>query len=88
MDVPCSSNLDLKEKETGIISKGNNSDQKFSYLDMNFESLPFNKVSIKILPESEKIYDDKDFKHRKYCSECGKKVNQNDKFCSHCGTKL
>lgn len=88
MDVEMDYSLDLKEKETGRIGQGSKSNQQFTYLDMNFQPSYFHKVSMKILPESEKIFDDKDLKHRQYCPECGKKINHKDKFCSFCGAKL
>ena len=76
------------EKETGVIDKGEQSNQAFKYENKSFSYYAFQTTKIKILPESEKIYDDKDLKHRKYCSECGKKINHKDKFCSFCGAKL
>lgn len=76
------------EKETGRIEEGSKSNQPLTNTSMYFSSFPFHKVDIKILPESEKVYDTEDFKYRKYCSECGNKVKPNDKYCSNCGHKL
>lgn len=74
--------------ETGRVEEGSNSDQKFVDVNKTFQVLPFQISKVKILPDSQKIYTADDLKHRKYCSECGKKVKTNDKFCSQCGTKL
>jgi hypothetical protein len=77
------------KKETGIIGKGNYSNQDFYYKDISYESFPFFSTTIKILPFSEKILDTKDIHAmRKYCLNCGKKVGKNDHFCSFCGKKL
>ena len=77
-----------EKKETGIIEKGEQSNQKLSYVNKNFEYTPFHKEIIQILPESEKVSTSSDIKYKKYCSNCGKKVNYNDNFCSSCGNKL
>lgn len=82
-----SSNLP-EEKETGRIAKGSESNQKLSYVDKNFNYTPFYTETIKILPDSEKIATSADLKYKKYCSNCGKKVNQKDHYCSYCGNKL
>lgn len=76
------------KKETGIITDGNKSDQNFQDVDLDFQDYPFLNVSIKLMPDSQKVFTTDDIKFKKYCSECGKKVNQNDKFCSNCGSKL
>lgn len=77
-----------KEKETGRIAKGSESDQKLSYISKDFQYTPFHTETIKILPDSEKIATSADLKYKKYCSNCGKKVNQKDHYCSYCGNKL
>lgn len=78
-----------KSISTGIISKGDTSDQKFTSCDYDFLEFPTSTEIIKILPYSEKIYDDKDIKSvRNYCSECGSKLKYKDKYCSQCGTKI
>lgn len=75
--------------ETGRVDKGNVSKQKFSNVNKNFNYYSDNTEIIKVLPLSQKQYDKKDIiKCRRYCSNCGKKVNPNDKYCSNCGNKL
>jgi len=74
--------------ETGRIDKGSQSNQEFRNVQNDFQYYPFEIVKIKILPDSQKLLDADDLKYKKYCSECGKKVNHNDKFCSYCGSKL
>ena len=76
-----------KSIETGRVEKGSNSDQSFQSIDKIF-NIYTSSVSIwKILPESQKIYDNKDLKI--YCTNCGKKRKKDsDKFCSACGTKF
>ena len=76
-----------KSIETGRVEKGSDSDQSFQSIDKIF-NIYTTSVSIwKILPESQKIYDNKDLKI--YCTNCGKKRKKDsDKFCSACGTKF
>ena len=81
-------NTQEDKKETGIIAKGEQSDQKFTNVQNDFQYWPFETVNIKILPDSQQVLTSDDIKHKKYCSQCGKKVNHNDKFCSDCGNKL
>jgi hypothetical protein len=76
------------KKETGIIDKGNKSDQYLSNVYTSFNQFPFHTVKIKILPDSQRIKTSEDIKYKKYCSNCGKKVNHKDKYCSFCGNKL
>lgn len=84
----CGTTVPSKLKETGRIEKGSKSKQNFTYVNKNFESLPFFTQKIKILPQSEKALSTDDFKYRRYCSSCGNKVKQEDKYCSSCGNKL
>jgi tRNA-2-methylthio-N6-dimethylallyladenosine synthase len=42
---------------------------------------------ILILPQSRKPVSVEETR-RRYCSQCGKKVNPKDKFCSNCGARL
>ena len=76
-----------KSIETGRVEKGSNSDQSFQSVNKIF-NLHTCSISIwKILPESQKIYDNKDLKV--YCTNCGKKRKKDsDKFCSSCGNKF
>lgn len=85
----CNSNItEEKTKETGVISKGEKSNQNFSYVYNDFSITPFTTIKIKILPDSQKTKSIEDLKYKKYCSNCGKKVNHKDNFCSYCGNKL
>ena len=77
--------LDLQSMETGLVTKGSISSQKFTDVNLDFQYSPFRTELIKILPESQQVYGIEDIKHRKYCSECGAKTKQLDKFCSNCG---
>ena len=86
--IKVSCNTKREEKETGRIEKGSNSGQVLTYVDKYFSSYAFHKVSIKILPDNEKIYEADDLKHKKYCPECGSKLKPTDKFCSQCGHKI
>ena len=73
--------------ETGRVEKGGQSDQTFDYCDIEFDYWAFKTEVIQILPNSRKQIRPEDTR-RKYCSQCGKKVNPKDKFCSNCGAKL
>jgi hypothetical protein len=75
--------------ETGRIEKGKKSNQKFENRDIDIEYMPFFKSTIKILPESQKMYSSKDIMSiRTYCPECGRKLKSTYKYCPFCGTKL
>lgn len=73
--------------ETGRVEKGGVSRQEFEYCDINFDYYAFKTENILILPTSRKQIHAEETR-RRYCSQCGKKVNPKDKFCSNCGTKL
>ena len=73
--------------ETGRVEKGGVSRQEFEYCDINFDYYAFKTENILILPISRKQIRAEETR-RKYCSQCGKKVNPKDKFCSNCGSKL
>ena len=73
--------------ETGRVEKGGVSRQEFEYCDINFDYYAFKTENILILPTSRKQICAEETR-RRYCSQCGKKVNPKDKFCSNCGTKL
>lgn len=83
-----SKGLDLQSMETGLVTKGSVSGQKFSDVNLDFQYNPFLTEVIKILPDSQQVFGVEDIKYRKYCSECGAKTKQGDKFCSNCGEKL
>ena len=73
--------------ETGRVEKGGVSRQEFECCDINFDYYAFKTENILILPTSRKQICAEEIR-RRYCSQCGKKVNPKDKFCSSCGTKL
>lgn len=76
-----------KTMETGRVEKGSYSDQKFTYVDMDFKSWPFKTEEIHILPLSRKPVTSNDLKKR-YCTNCGRKISPKHKFCPYCGTKV
>jgi hypothetical protein len=73
--------------ETGRIEKGSRSDQEFNTCDIKFDYRSFKTEEILILPQSRKPVSVEETR-RRYCSQCGKKVNPKDKFCSNCGARL
>ena len=73
--------------ETGRVEKGGVSRQEFEYCDINFDYYAFKTENILILPTSRKQIRAEETR-RRYCNQCGKKVNPKDKFCSNCGAKL
>ena len=73
-----------KSIETGRVEKGSYSDQKFQMINIDFEYWPFTTEIIKILPVSQKPVFKNDLVKR-YCSNCGRKLNQKYKFCPYCG---
>lgn len=79
-------NATLSKMETGRIEKGDKSDQKFTNINIEFESYPFYTSVFKLKPISTQI----DFgKIKQYCPECGLRIrNTSWKFCSNCGKKL
>ena len=58
--------------ETGRVEQGGYSNQKFSYVNYDFENWPFRTEFISILPLSRKPVTASDLK-KKYCSNCGSK---------------
>ena len=79
--------IDDSYLETGRVEKGGVSRQEFDYCDINFDYYAFKTENILILPVSRKQIRAEETR-RKYCSQCGKKVNPKDKFYSNCGSKL
>lgn len=79
---PCSCSI-----ETGRVEEGSYSNQKFSYVNYDFEDYPWKIETIKILPLSRKPYTQEDLQKR-YCSNCGRKLSPKHKFCPYCGTKV
>lgn len=75
-----------KSIETGRVEKGSYSDQKFQMINIDFEYWPFTTEIIKILPASQKPIFKNDLVKR-YCSNCGRKLNPKYKFCPYCGCR-
>ena len=75
-----------KSIETGRIEEGSQSNQRFDNVYKDFEIWPFKIEYIKILPFSQKQVNINDISKR-YCYNCGRKLNQKYKFCPFCGTK-
>jgi len=75
-----------KSIETGRIEEGSHSNQKFHNIYKDFETWPFKTEYIKILPFSQKQVSANDIS-KKYCYNCGRKLNQKYKFCPFCGAK-
>ena len=76
-----------KSIETGRIEEGSHSNQKFQNVYKDFETWAFKTETIKILPKSQKPIFKNDL-IKKYCHECGRKVNTKFKFCPYCGSEI
>jgi len=81
------SSADLSLIETGRVSEGSHSNQKFETINIDLETWPFKTEEFKILPYSRKPYTSSDAK-KIYCSNCGRKLNGRFKFCPYCGEKI
>ncbi len=79
----------LKEKdlETGRTEKGKETDQKFTTVNIDFDSIYSHHVEWKLLPLSVKPIEKKEAE-KSYCTNCGTKNKTNWKFCPTCGTKI
>ena len=73
--------------ETGRIEEGGISNQTFDNDYSDFSFSPFKTEKIKLLPISQKPFNKNDIE-KKYCTECGKKLNSKFKYCPQCGTKV
>ena len=78
--------LNSNKMETGRIENGSHSNQEFNTVNNEFESWPFKTEEIQILPSSRKPVTSQDLE-KKYCYNCGRKLNQKFKFCPFCGAK-
>lgn len=81
------SNEKSKSIKTSRVERGSNSNQKFNNVYKDFEIFPFKIEHIKILTTSQKQVNSTDLQKR-YCHNCGRKLNQKFKYCPYCGTKL
>jgi len=72
--------------EEGATIGGSKSNQKFhTVADFMTETFP-TVLELKLLAPKDKQHVAP--KPRRFCSQCGNKVQQKDRFCSTCGTKL
>ena len=72
--------------ETGRIEKGSESNQKFTNVDIDFESYCSHRVEYQILPLSQKKFvEAKDI--RQYCISCGRRRKKSENFCPTDGAK-
>ena len=76
-----------KTIETGRIEEGSLSNTDFYTVNKEFENYPFKTESFRILPMSQKMFTKSDVS-KKYCYNCGKKLNTKYKYCPQCGTKV
>jgi hypothetical protein len=87
-----SSNTLPNNIETGRVEKGENSDQEFDGVNMEFERYKICSVSYQILPESQKPIETKEiYKEKtqpKFCENCGNKLKGSENFCPECGKKI
>lgn len=80
-------NIETGRIETGRIEKGEESNQKFEEIDMEFESNYIHHLIYNLLPASQKPVEASEIK-QKFCSECGNKLKETFKFCPSCGEKI
>jgi|AntRauTorckE6833_2_1112554.scaffolds.fasta_scaffold00137_65 hypothetical protein len=74
-----------KKRETGRVEEGSKSDQEFNLVSDKFLSSVFFTTNIKLVPMSRKPTGSP---VRKYCTECGAKIQKKFKYCANCGEKL
>ena len=85
--------LPEQKKETGRVEKGNESEQNFTQVQVEFESLPFYTIAYNLKPVSERsLTDSKTYtetKVREYCPSCGYRIrNSRWNFCPKCGDEV
>jgi hypothetical protein len=74
--------------DTGRIEKGDDSSQKFTYVDIQFESFACATYEYHILPVYSKPVTVNEL-NVSYCTGCGlRRRKQNWSFCPKCGTKF
>jgi hypothetical protein len=84
---PVAGSLSTCMKETGRVEGGSQSDQSFSFSNMNFNSAPLFTSKYHILPRSVKGIEISDL--RSYCTECGGRIKKKTwKFCPSCGENI
>lgn len=73
-------------KETGMVSKGDKSDQSFIGDNTNFEITSFHTYRFFIKPNSDKPYEEQEV--REYCTQCSYRIrNKKWNYCPKCGNK-
>ena len=79
-----------RRRETGRVNRGNKSQQEFTEVDVDFESLPFHTVTYHLKPVSaRKVITTEQYDIREYCTECGYRIrNKKWKYCPKCGNRL
>lgn len=80
-----SNSIPVNSVETGRVERGEESKQKFTEVDMEFENNFISSTIIQILPESRKPAEVKSSKIN--CS-CGSEIKETFKFCPECGVIL
>lgn len=93
--TPFSRNLSMRKKEiicedkleTGRVEMGSHSNQKMEDVSKSWEYIPFHTLEYKLLPLSQKVHTTNEINAKRYCTNCGAKLKQNDKFCGQCGKK-
>ena len=83
-----SASKESKSIETGRVELGSTSEQKLQTVNKSFNQWAFHTVEYKLLPISQKVNTVEDLNIKRYCPNCGTKINKTDKFCSNCGQKL
>lgn len=79
--------MDMPQVETGRVTEGGRSSQRFDSVSANFYTTPFHTVEFQLLPESHKPVEITQI--RNYCPECGLRIRKSGwKYCPTCGTKL
>jgi len=79
--------MDMPQVETGRVTEGGHSSQRFDSVSANFYTMPFHTVEFQLLPESHKPVEITQI--RNYCPECGLRIRKSSwKYCPSCGTEL
>jgi len=76
-----------KKIETGMIGRGNVSDQSFKNVQYDFDYNSFYSLEYQILPISQKQTTTDSLNKVQYCTNCGAKLKPTFKFCQNCGIK-
>jgi len=85
--VPDSCSIQSQSIETGMVGKGNNSNQQLvENNSFNFESYSSYETTFYIYPETNTPISISEMVQ--YCSSCGKKRKKGENYCSHCGNKF